>query len=393
MIRKILGAAGLTLLSLAIVVVVVYAFSFGNVDGVWGEIDLGDGATCNRWATGPTGDNPLGTTGLHVEGDWWDQTTGYTNTDWNQVRYGTNSILGCDGIMGIGGTDWEDQSGLAFDGEDAVTPDPPEFGEEQPFLLGKFCHVNNPISASNAFESVYNNMTISGIQCDAAAVGPAVPTEMTFSYHVFLDETTNSTPCTYPSTIGNPCADAVTAAQPPAQTFRCNYPVDPNFPDDEVYVDYTVAFLGFIPLANPDVTCTNEMFNEDLVQGAFISNEGTTNCGCVFGMITDSIPTAVDLLSFTAEGTQDSIELFWETGNEIDNLGFNLYRSDSLIGDRVLVNKQMIPSNVAPGSPFGAPYKFVDETVTDYRTYFYWLEDIDIYGKATLNGPVGASLK
>ena len=117
-----------------------------------------------------------------------------------------------------------------------------------------------------------------------------------------------------------------------------------------------------------------------------------TAAACL-AMITDSIPTAVDLLSFTAEGTQDSIELFWETGNEIDNLGFNLYRSDSLIGDRVLVNKQMIPSNVAPGSPFGAPYKFVDETVTDYRTYFYWLEDIDIYGKATLNGPVGASLK
>lgn len=211
MIRKILGAAGLTLLSLAIVVVVVYAFSFGNVDGVWGEIDLGGGATCNRWATGPTGDNPLGTTGLHVEGGWWDQTTGYTNTDWNQVRYGTNSIFGCDGILG---TDWEDQSGLAFDGEDAVTPEP-QFGEEVPFLMGKFCHVNHPISASNAFESVFNNMTISNIQCDDAAIGPAVPTEMTFNYHFYLDETSNNTPCAYPSTPGNPCADAVTAAQPP----------------------------------------------------------------------------------------------------------------------------------------------------------------------------------
>jgi len=380
MIRKILSAAGLTLLSLAIVVVVVYAFSFGNVDGVWGKIDSGGGATCDRWATGPTGDNPLGTTDLHVEGDWWNQTTGYTNTDWNQVRYGTNSIFGCYG------TDWEDQSGLAFDGEDAVTPDPPEFGEEQPFLLGKFCHVNNPISASNAFESVYNNMTITDIQCDDAAIGDAVPTEMTFSYHVFLDETTNSTPCAYPSTPGNPCADAVTASQPPAQTFRCNYP-------GAVYVDYTVAFLGFIPLASPNDTCTNDMFDEDLIQGAFISNEGATNCGCVFGMITDAVPNAVDLLSFTAEGLEDEIVLSWETGNEIDNIGFNLYRSISLIGERELVNEQMIPSNVAPGSPFGAQYEFVDDTVTEYRTYFYWLEDIDMYGETTLHGPVGASLK
>ena len=36
---------------------------------------------------------------------------------------------------------------------------------------------------------------------------------------------------------------------------------------------------------------------------------------------------AVELVSFTAVGLDGAVELRWETGSEMDNLGFHLYRS------------------------------------------------------------------
>jgi hypothetical protein len=42
--------------------------------------------------------------------------------------------------------------------------------------------------------------------------------------------------------------------------------------------------------------------------------------------------TAIDLLSFTATGDGPAVEVSWETAQEIDNLGFNLYRGPSREG-------------------------------------------------------------
>ena len=48
----------------------------------------------------------------------------------------------------------------------------------------------------------------------------------------------------------------------------------------------------------------------------------------------------------------------------------------------------MIP---AEGSPTeGANYESIDKNVVDEKTYYYKLEDIDIYGKSTMHGPVSA---
>jgi hypothetical protein len=104
-------------------------------------------------------------------------------------------------------------------------------------------------------------------------------------------------------------------------------------------------------------------------------------------MVTESNPTAVELISFTAESVPEGVRVSWETATETDNLGFNLYRADSLISDKVQLNDTLIPPNVPPGSPFGATYEFVDTGATAFQTYFYWLEDIDASGEITLHGP------
>lgn len=106
-----------------------------------------------------------------------------------------------------------------------------------------------------------------------------------------------------------------------------------------------------------------------------------------------SAPTAVDLLSFTADGSQKTIDLTWETANEVENMGFNLYRAASLTGTRIKLNDSLIPTLVPPGSLFGATYTYADSfKLSRLKTYYYWLESVDIYGGTTLHGPVSARL-
>ena len=48
-------------------------------------------------------------------------------------------------------------------------------------------------------------------------------------------------------------------------------------------------------------------------------------------------PTAVEMRSFTAHGTNSTIELSWVSANEIDIIGYNLYRATMPDGARSLV--------------------------------------------------------
>lgn len=88
----------------------------------------------------------------------------------------------------------------------------------------------------------------------------------------------------------------------------------------------------------------------------------------------------------------------WETASEIDNLGFNLYRTTKLDGEKVKINPELIPSNVYPGALIGASYSFID-TGADLnqgkflpnRTYYYWLETLDIFGSSELYGPIAGT--
>ena len=111
----------------------------------------------------------------------------------------------------------------------------------------------------------------------------------------------------------------------------------------------------------------------------------------VDGSITVVYPTAVKILWFEATSGKKIIRLGWETASESDNLGFNLYRATSEDGPRTKLNKSLIPTNVPPGSPSGAVYSYTDKTARRRTTYYYWLEDVDIYGHTELYGPVEAS--
>ena len=107
---------------------------------------------------------------------------------------------------------------------------------------------------------------------------------------------------------------------------------------------------------------------------------------CAMGMMAVSwllparpapVQAAVTLLYFTATGEEDRVVLRWETAQEVDNAGFNLYRAQvPEFINRQQINQSLIPSQFF-GQPFGASYSYPDTEVVEGVTYYYWLESID----------------
>ena len=100
-------------------------------------------------------------------------------------------------------------------------------------------------------------------------------------------------------------------------------------------------------------------------------------------------PTAIELVRFEAIPASLSIVLEWETASEIDSEGFHLWRRASAEGTYEPITADMI---TAEGGPlWGASYTYEDFDVEMGRTYWYKLEDVDIYGQSTFHGPVEAA--
>jgi len=99
-------------------------------------------------------------------------------------------------------------------------------------------------------------------------------------------------------------------------------------------------------------------------------------------------PTLIELSSFTATPSVKKVILEWTTASEIDNAGFNLYRSESADGNYAKINASLIPAEGSPTT--GATYQYIDKDVKNRATYYYKLEDIDLNGTSTMHGPVSA---
>jgi hypothetical protein len=102
-------------------------------------------------------------------------------------------------------------------------------------------------------------------------------------------------------------------------------------------------------------------------------------------------PTAVELAAFNTAPQGNGVLLTWETASEVDNVGFNIYRADTHVGQLVKINPYLIASQ-NPGETAGAAYAFLDESAAPGVTYYYWLDDIDASGTATRHGPVVAQM-
>ncbi len=124
--------------------------------------------------------------------------------------------------------------------------------------------------------------------------------------------------------------------------------------------------------------CWNGSCNYDYSQPC---DYGCSNGSC------NTPPTLVDLIYFKATPSSNTVTLEWQTDMEIDNAGFNIWRSLQENGEYKKINEELIP---AEGS--GTTYTFTDTDVAVAKTYYYKLEDIDLHGVGTFHDPVSATI-
>lgn len=102
-------------------------------------------------------------------------------------------------------------------------------------------------------------------------------------------------------------------------------------------------------------------------------------------------PTAVELTSFEALQGEGGTLLQWETGFEVDNLGFNLYRE--VKGKRSRVNPSIIGGSallVGQGTSLTAGRSYTWMDTKGSADAQYYLEEIDLDGTRNVHGPRSA---
>jgi len=139
-------------------------------------------------------------------------------------------------------------------------------------------------------------------------------------------------------------------------------------------------------LTEADLNVTNDQGKSFVAHiGGFSINTGTTITTSAY--FADACPvTLIELSDFKAIPGNGQVTVTWETATEIDNMGFNLYRSEKKHTGYEKINDELIPTT-GSGTQ-GASYQFIDTPLKNRKVYYYKLEDIDIYGNETMNGPV-----
>ena len=97
----------------------------------------------------------------------------------------------------------------------------------------------------------------------------------------------------------------------------------------------------------------------------------------------------IQLSTFEAIVQNGKVLLRWQTEAEIDHVGWEIYRSEKKDGKFVKINDELIKGSGNSGMP--RTYQYVDKTAIAGRQYYYYLEDIDIFGNVGKSDIIGIS--
>lgn len=197
---------------------------------------------------------------------------------------------------------------------------------------------------------------------------------------------------------GNPAALDISIANDPQNKWKIS--LNRQMGPFGVFVDDPIG-TGSVrqdPLVLTVCNCCADLKEDDVVVknadgytfavhiGGF-SYAGMTNITSgFFGTVKT---TLIELADFTVKPGNKKVTVLWGTASEIDNAGFNIYRAESPDGDYVKINGSLIPAEGS--STKGATYEFIDRNVSNRKTYYYKLQDTDLEGKNTFNGPASTT--
>ncbi|GAB4327110.1 MAG: hypothetical protein Kow0037_00410 [Calditrichia bacterium] len=107
-----------------------------------------------------------------------------------------------------------------------------------------------------------------------------------------------------------------------------------------------------------------------------------------FGTNDASLPVALN--TFTARAGNEKAILLWATQSEVDNAGFEVYRSDKRDGTYQLISGYTNNPELqgAGNSSSLTEYRFEDVGLVNGQTYWYKLADVDYNGHRAFHGPV-----
>ena len=139
--------------------------------------------------------------------------------------------------------------------------------------------------------------------------------------------------------------------------------------------DQNGALVDFVWVDGPDPDGTND-HSQSPTYAVLVNNSNVLTADSAY-LEPPLAPTAVSMGDFSATLTGSQVFLVWNTETEVNFIGFNVYRSTSPEGERLLLSSEMI---LAEGGLEGATYQFTDPTAQTGVTYYYWLEVIDSDG-------------
>jgi DNA-binding beta-propeller fold protein YncE len=172
----------------------------------------------------------------------------------------------------------------------------------------------------------------------------------------------------------------------------------PGFDDDAVAVfsrDATTGALTFVEFKQDGVG------GVDGLNGAvFVAVSPDGKCVYVTGFNDNAVAVfsssavqvvPVELASFTAAATASAtVKLTWSTATEVENFGFNIYRSTAENGAYEKINAAIIPG--AGNSTTPRQYAYTDANVTPGKTYWYKLQQVDFNGNFKFHGPIAVAI-
>jgi hypothetical protein len=145
-----------------------------------------------------------------------------------------------------------------------------------------------------------------------------------------------------------------------------------------------VATIGFT--IDDQTTTSNLQWDTAAPNDTQVKEDDNTTNVAIGTLSPKDVSLPVEFYAYEARAEQGQVLLTWITESELENQGFDIYRSISVNGDYVKINGQRIRG--AGTSSERHEYSYVDDRIDQDGNYYYKIADVDLNGRTRLHGPV-----